>query len=183
MSRRTLARAAAPALGLAVAVAAVVPATAQNAPPRATLKAIDKSAFKPNRYMQIGLRWDRDVTAIRSGGTLTIVNRTEEGHSFSLVRKSQLPRNFAQMEACFSPNGACGKLGVAHGAIDPATGEEREPTIPLVNVGKEGFDQPGDSIALAPKSRTKVKITAARRTQLYFLCAPHPWMQGKLDVR
>jgi hypothetical protein len=183
MSRRTLAGAAAPALGLAVAVAAVVPATAGQAPSRATIKAIDRSDFKPNRYLQVGFRWDRDVTNIRSGGTLTIRNRTSEGHSFSLVKKSDLPRTLAGMEACFSPTGVCGRLGVAHGAIDPTTGEEGEPTIPLVNVGPEGFDRPGDSIALAPRSTTRVKITAKKGARLYFLCAPHPWMQGKLVVK
>ena len=184
MSRRTLARAGVPVLGLAVALAAVVPATAQNAPSKATLKAIDKSEFKANRYVQDGSRFDRDVTVIKAGGTLTLVNKTEAPHTFSLVKKSDLPRNLAGMEACFSPKGACGKLAVAHEAIDPATGEEREePGILLVNVGKEGFDQPGDSIFLAPKSKEKVKITAKKGAKLSFLCGIHSWMQGTLEVK
>lgn len=182
MSRRTLTRAAVPALGLALAVAAVVPATAGTASSKATLKAIDKSDFKPNRYIQVGMRWARDVTTIASGGTLTIVNKTEEPHTFSLVKKSQVPRNLAQMDACFRPSGVCGKLAMAHGAVDPATGEDRDPTVPLVNVGKEGFDQPGDSIVFGPHSKTKVMITAKKGTQLHFLCVPHPWMQARLDV-
>jgi plastocyanin len=182
MSRRTLARAAAPALGLAVAMAAVVPATAQNAPSKATLNVVGKAEFKANRYVKDGMRFGRDVTVVKSGGTLTIVNNTDQPHSFSLVKKSQLARNMAQMEGCFG-RGPCDELAVAHGAINPETGEEQDPTIPLVNVGKEGFDQPGDSVVFGPKSKTKVKITAKKGTQLYFLCAIHPWMQGKLDVK
>jgi hypothetical protein len=184
MSRRTLARAAVPALGLAVALAAVVPATAQNAPSKATLNVVGKPEFKVNRYVKDGMRFGRDITVVKSGGTLTIVNKTDQPHSFSLVKKSELPRNMAQMEGCFSPKGVCGKLAVAHGFIDPATGEEREePTMPLVNVGKEGFDQPGDSVVFGPKSKTKVKITAKKGAQLSFLCGFHSWMQGKLDVK
>jgi plastocyanin len=182
MSRRTLARAAAPALGLAVAVAAVVPATAAQAPSKATVKAVGKVEFKPNRYVKDGMRWNSDVTVIKSGGTLTIVNKTDQPHSFSLVKRSQLPRNMAQMEGCFGP-GPCDELAVAHGAVDPETGEERDPTIPLVNVGKEGFDRPGDSVVFGPNSKTTVKITAKKGTKLYYLCAIHPWMQGKLDVK
>jgi hypothetical protein len=184
MSRRTLARAAAPALGLAIALVAVVPATAQNAPSKATLNIVGKGEFKANRYVKDGMRFGRDVTAIKSGGTLTIVNKTEAPHSFSLVKKSDLPRNMAGMEACYGPKGVCNTLAVAHGFIDPATGEEREePTMPLVDVGKEGFGQPGDSVVLGPKSKTKVKITAKKGAQLSFLCGFHPWMLGKVDVK
>jgi plastocyanin len=182
MSRRTLARAAAPALGLAITMAAVVPATAQNAPSKATLNVVGMAEFKANRYVKDGMRFGRDITVVKSGGTLTIVNKTDQPHSFSLVKKSQLARNMAQMEGCFG-RGPCDELALTHGAVNPETGEEQDPTIPLVNVGKEGFDQPGDSVVFGPKSKTKVKITAEKGTQLYFLCAIHPWMQGKLDVK
>jgi plastocyanin len=182
MSRRTLARAAAPALGLAITMAAVVPATAQNAPSKATLNVVGMAEFKANRYVKDGMRFGRDITVVKSGGTLTIVNKTDQPHSFSLVKKSQLARNMAQMEGCFG-RGPCDELALTHGAVNPETGEEQDPTIPLVNVGKEGFDQPGDSVVFGPKSKTKVKITAKKGSQLYFLCAIHPWMQGKLDVK
>ena len=163
-------------------MAAVVPATAQNAPSKATLNVVGKSEFKANRYVKDGMRFGTDITAIKSGGTLTIVNKTDQPHSLSLVKKSQLAKNMAQMEACFG-RGPCDELAVAHGAIDPETGEQQDPTVPLVNVGKAGFDQPGDSVVFAPKSKTKVKITAKKGAQLNFLCAIHPWMQGKLAVK
>jgi plastocyanin len=182
MSRRTFARAAVPALGLAVAVAAVAPAVAAPAPSKATLKAVGKVEFKPNRYVKEGMRFDKDVLTIKSGGTLTLVDKTGAPHSFSLVKKGQVPRTMEQLQECFGP-GPCDDLFVAHGAIDPETGEERDPTTPLVNVGKAGFDQPGDSVVIAPKQKTKVKITAKKGTTLYYICGVHPWMQGKIVVK
>jgi hypothetical protein len=71
-------------------------------------------------------------------------------------------------------------LAVAHGAINPDTGEEQEPTTPLVNVGKAGFNQPGDSVIIPPGGRVKVKVTGGR--DMSYLCAIHPWMLGKIDV-
>jgi hypothetical protein len=181
MSRRKLARVIVPALGLAVAVAAVAPAAALG-PATATLTTTGKTVFKPNRYIQDGVRFGRDVTAIRPGGRLTIVDRTAQPHTFSVVRRGQVPSNLREMEACFSPRGICGKLAVEHGAVNPETGEEQDPTVPLVNVGAAGFNAPGDSVILEPRKRRTFRITAKAGKDLYFLCAIHPWMQAKLDV-
>jgi hypothetical protein len=182
MSRRTLARVAVPALAVSVAAAAVVPALAAG-PSRATLEMIDRSSFKPNRYIKDGVRFGRDVTSIRPGGKLAIVDKTRQPHTFSVVKRTQLPQNLRQMGACFSPNGICSRLAVAHGAVDPNTGEEIDPpTTPLLNVGAKGFNAPGDSVILEPGKRTTLNITAKAGKDLYFLCAIHPWMQAKLDV-
>jgi hypothetical protein len=37
-------------------------------------------------------------------------------------------------------------------------------------------------VALAPHKTAKVVISAPAGTTLYFLCALHPWMQGKIVV-
>jgi plastocyanin len=182
MSRRTFARAAAPALGLAIAVAAVAPAVAAPAPSKATLKTVGGSVFKPNRLVGETMRFNKDVITIKSGGTLSLVDRTGAPHSFSLVKKGQLPRNMKQVEECLGA-GPCDEFAAAHGAIDPETGELREPTKPLVDVGKAGFDRPGDSVVIGPKQKTTVKITAKKGTTLYYFCAVHPWMQGKIVVK
>ena len=62
-----------------------------------------------------------------------------------------------------------------------------------MNAGKAGFNQPGDSIVLPPAggaaaakaqaSKSQLKITAPKGKTLYFICAIHPWMQGKVEVR
>jgi hypothetical protein len=100
-----------------------------------------------------------------------------------VVRRSQLPRNARQVENCFSQNGVCSQIAVDHGAINPDTGEEQEPTTPLVDKGAEGFNQPGDSVIIPGRRKRTVRITARRGNDLYFLCALHAWMQGRLDVR
>jgi plastocyanin len=182
MTRRTFARAAAPALGLLVAVAAVAPAVAGAAPSKATLKMVGGMVFEPNRLVGDDMRFNKDVITIKSGGTLSLVDKTGAPHSFSLVKKGQVPRTMKQVDGCFGA-GPCDEVAAAHDAIDPETGELREPTKPLVDVGKAGFDRPGDSVVIAPKQKGKVKITAKKGTTLYFICAVHPWMQGKIVVK
>ena len=121
--------------------------------------------------------------AVISGSDLKIKNKTNPRqvgpHTFSLVKRSQLPRTMKQMENCFG-RGPCDDLALAHGAVNPDTGEEQEPTTPLVNVGAAGFNRPGDSVLIPPGGRTKVKITGS--SDKYYLCAIHPWMLGKVDV-
>jgi plastocyanin len=182
MSPRKLA-ARLPAVAAVAATAIAVPtlAEADSAAPKkkAGLDVKGGVVFKPNRMVGDTMRFGRDVTVIRSGGTLTIRNRTEAPHTFSLVRRSQVPRNARQMDACFE-GGVCAELMQAHEASEE---DEGPPKKPLVNVGAEGFDRPGDSIFFAPKGRTTVKITAGKGSTLSFICVPHPWMQGTLKVR
>jgi len=169
-----------PGLAIAVAVVAVAPAAALG-PATATLPVKGGVEIKPNRFLKETSHFGLDRVSIRPGGTLTIVNKTDEAHTFSLVKPSQVPRNARELGQCFE-GGVCAKLEVAHGAVDPNTGEERDPTIPLVNVGKDGFNQPGDSVVFGPKKKAKVKVTAKKGQTLSFICAIHPWMSGKLDV-
>lgn len=167
------------AAALAVAVAA---AAATSAPRSAKLLAIGGTSFKVNKYVQDGVRWAPGTLTIRSGGTLTIVNKTSEPHTFSIVKKSQLPRTKSQMENCK----ICLTIAQAHG-VDPNSNQQGPPPKPLVDVGKVGFDEPGDSDArIAPKGSgpsVQDKITAKAGTTLYYLCLIHPWMQGKIVVK
>ena len=52
-----------------------------------------------------------------------------------------MPRKIRQIDGCFE--GLCGELAVAHGAINPDTGEEQDPTTPLVNAGRMASTSPG----------------------------------------
>jgi len=179
MTRRKLKRLALPALVVMIAAVVAVPALAQTAPRATTLKAVGKPSFKAKRYVNDGMHFNRDAVTIRKGGTLTLVDETKAPHTLSLVKRSQLPRTMSQMESCFGKR-PCDDLAVAHGAVNPDTGEEQEPTTPLVNVGAAGFNRPGDSTLIPPGGRTKVKITGS--SDKYDLCAIHPWMLGKVNV-
>ena len=169
-------------LAAAAAVSLVAIATAQGAAPKAPTKKkmsiVGHFEFKAGQSAFDNQRFTPRKFDIASGGHVTLRNRakTEDPHSISLVEKSQLPDSFD----C----AVCGQIFAAHG-VNEETGEIANP---VVNVGAEGFDEPGDSMVIAPKRKkdvTKVSfdVTAAKGTTLYFLCAVHPWMQGRIRVR
>ena len=178
MSRRKLTRLAVPALAALAAAVLVVPAVAQDRPGKATQTTVGGVKFKPNRSIADTMHFKKNTVSIRKGGTLTLVDKTKQPHSFSLVKKSQVPRKAAAVDACFE-KGPCGKLAVEHGAINPDTGEEQDPTTPLVNAGKAGFNQAGDSVLIPPGGKVKIKVTSAQ--PLYYICAIHPWMLGAIN--
>jgi plastocyanin len=180
MSQRKHLRVGIAAIAAVVAAALAVPALAAAPPAKVTQKIISSTKFVPNRYIQEGLRFKLDRINIRKGGTVTLVDTSKEDHTFSLVKKTQVPTTLRQLDACFS-KGPCGKLAVKHGAVNPVTGEEQEPTTPLVNAGKDGYNQPGDSVIVPGGKRVKVKVTSAQ--PLYYICIIHPWMSGAINAK
>jgi hypothetical protein len=180
MSRQKFARPAIGAVAILVAAALAVPALA--AAPRAVqVKAIGKVSMVPNRSITDGMHFNRDVVTIQTGGKVTLIDRTKAPHSWSVVRRGQVPSTLRGVDACFG-KGPCDDLAVAHGAVNPDTGEEQEPTTPLVNVGKAGFNTPGDSVLMPPGGKTSVRVTAGAGSTLHMICAIHPWMQNKVKV-
>ena len=182
MQKKTLTRMLVLALAAALTAALVAPALAdpvQDSQARVTLRIIGGLKFKANRFVSDTQRFAEDVVDINSGGRLTVRDRTRQPHTLSLVKRSQQPRNGRQMEACFG-RGPCDEIAVDHGAINPETGEEQEPTTPLVNKGPEGFNRPGDSVIIPPRGKATVRVTGNK--DRFYICAIHPWMQGRLDV-
>jgi plastocyanin len=180
MSRHKFARPAIGAVAILVAAALAVPALAA-APRNVTVKSIGTVKMVPNRSITDSMRFNRDVYTIQTGGKVALVDKTKAPHTWSVVKRGQVPANLRQMDACYG-KGPCDDLAVAHGAINPDTGEEQEPTTPLVNVDKAGFNTPGDSVLIPPGGKTSVKITAGAGSTLNMICAIHPWMQNKVKV-
>jgi len=172
-------------VALVAAIVAAVPAAlaAKRAPARATVTAVHRPDLKPNRELgQIDeLRWLPARTRIKSGGRLTLRNLTRgqapgipnELHNFSIVTSRQVPRTQLQSLDCR----ICREINDRHD-FDDATGR---PRIAVVNRGRKGIDRAGDSVAFSGTRRAKV--TARPGRTLPFICAVHPWMQGKLEVR
>jgi plastocyanin len=179
MSERKHARAGIAAVVAIVAAAIAVPAFAAAPPARVTQKIVGGSKFVPNRSISETMHFKKDRIIIQKGGTITLVDTTKEDHTFSLVKKKQVPRTGAQVENCFG-KGPCDEIAVAHGAVNPQTGEPQEPTTLRVNVGKAGFNQPGDSVVVPAGKRVKVKVTSGQA--LYYICAIHPWMLGAINA-
>jgi hypothetical protein len=175
---------------VAVSVGAGATAAAQaagSAPSRATIKAVTTAPkVKINRYIQDGLRWNKDVYTVKSGGTLHIVNdAADEGpHTFTVVRKRDEPKNGRQIVRC----SICMTLGQAHGAdpnsqappkfqyLENGVGQTTPPNVDRPgDSGITGSGQKGESIDLT--------VTAKRGTVLRFMCLIHPWMQAKVVVK
>jgi plastocyanin len=180
MSRHKFARPALGALAILVAAALAVPAMAA-APKVAQVNTVGGAKFVPNRSITDAMHFKQDLVVIKTGGKVTLSDRTKAPHSWSVVKKGQVPRNLRQVDGCFG-KGPCDELAIAHGAVNPDTGQEQDPTTPLVNVGKDGFNAPGDSVLIPPGGKTSVKISAPAGSTLNMICAIHPWMQNKVKV-
>jgi plastocyanin len=180
MTRRKLSRLTVATVSVLVAAAVAVPALAA-APRNAQLKTVGGAKMVPNRSITDSMHFKDDVTTIQTGGKLTLIDKTKAPHTFSVVKGGQVPKNLRQVDACFG-KGPCDELAIAHGAVNPDTGEDQDPTTPLVNVGKDGFNAPGDSVLIPPGGKTSIQITAAPGSTLNMICAIHPWMQNKLKV-
>ncbi|HEU4976145.1 MAG TPA: hypothetical protein VFT50_13705 [Baekduia sp.] len=176
------------ALGTTLALTAGLTgaSVASAAPSKVTIKERQKMKMKPNRYIQDGLRWDKDVYTVKSGGTLHVVdNVVSEGpHTVSIMRPQDLPRTAAQMMSCK----ACNSLIAAHGA-DPNS--DAPPKFPFLENGTgqdtpPNMDRPGDSALVGEGKKNEsidLKVTAKKGTTLHFMCLIHPWMQAQIKVK
>lgn len=154
---------------------------AGKGPAKAKIVIKGGESFKPNAYIKDTMHFLAGTVAVRSGATVTLTNATADEHTLSIVKAGQLPRTVNQIENC----SVCGEIAKSHG-VNPTAPPSGPPPIPLVNVGAAGFDKPGDSIVIGPKghgSQVTFKVTAPAGTTLSFMCAIHPWMQGRFLVK
>src|SRR4051794_1771935 len=99
-----------------LAVAATGSTAAFAASNTTTVKAVQTLSVKVNRYVKDGLRWNRDVYSVQSGGTLKIVQKApgDGPHTWTVVKKKDAPKTARAILNCK----LCEQLGKAHGA-DP----------------------------------------------------------------
>jgi plastocyanin len=173
-------------LCLAVGMSGVAVAANTAAVPKTlTIKQSTSFKFVPNRFIQDGLRWNKDSYTVKSGGTITVVNNVaDEGpHTFTVLKKKDIPKTAGTLFNCK----ACNAMAQAHGA-DPNS--DAPPKFPFVENGvgqatPPNVDRPGDSgVTGTGKKGEKVsfKVTAKKGTTLNFICLFHPWMQAKVVV-
>jgi uncharacterized cupredoxin-like copper-binding protein len=178
-------------LWAAAVVAAAVAATGAMAAhathsSTTTIKAVTTAPkVVVNRYIQDGLRWNKDVYKVQSGGKVRIVNMaaSEGPHTFTVIVKKDAPRTGAQIVNCR----ICNQLGKAHGA-NPASNAPPKYQYLENGVGQNtppSVDKPGDSGVTGQGKKGEsinLTVTAPAGTKLYFICLIHPWMQAELDV-
>jgi plastocyanin len=155
-------------------------------PSSTTVKETQTLKLVPNRYIQDGLRFNKDVYKVKSGGTVNFLfTVTSEGpHTLTIVNKKDQPKT---AKAAFNCK-ICNKLGQAHGA-DPNSDAPPKFQFLENGVGENGtvpnLDRPGDSgVFMTNKKGEKIsfKVTAKKGKDLYFMCLIHPWMQGEIEV-
>lgn len=125
---------------------------------------------------------------VTQGDNLKIVNTTDPKkigpHTFSLVKKSVMPKTSPARKACFTPKHICLSIAMWH-KFNPKT---EQIGLNPVKVGPKGWSTAGDNAKKGDSWFTEKKgdsfeqqVTAAPG-DLYFICAVHSWMQGKVKV-
>ncbi len=125
---------------------------------------------------------------VTQGDTLKIVNSTDPKkvgpHTFSLVKKGTLPKTGPARKACFSPKHICLSIAEWH-KVNLKTGKVG---VDPVKAGPAGWStagdnaKKGDSWFTEKKGETFEQQVTAAPGDLYYICAVHAWMQGKVKV-
>jgi plastocyanin len=173
MTRRsTAALVAAAALGVSALGVGAASAASKN-----HIDVVGGTSIEPGESVTDNQHFTPQDLEVKSGATVKLSNKakTEDPHTISLVKKSQLPKSAKQAFNC----AACNAILGSH-EVNEQTGEVGKP---VVDGGQAGFDQAGDSMVIQPKGKISFKVTAKKGTTLYYLCAIHPWMQGKIKVK
>jgi plastocyanin len=186
MNRRvTIAVAATAAMGLAAGGVA----TAGAAQKKNEIVIKGGTVFKAGKFVKDAVHFAPPSIDVKSGATVTVKNRGEDPapHTITFVEKRFMPKSF---DVAVND-----KLLEVH-QVDP-TNEEAPPGVLVVDNGvavpeggtlnvDTGFtpDTAGDSAFIAPDQKTfSFKVTARKGSKLFYFCAVHPWMQGKINVK
>jgi hypothetical protein len=127
---------------------------------------------------------------VTQGEELEIVNTTNPRqvgpHTFSLVQPGLIPKTKPQRQNCFTPKHICMSIAKWH-KFNPKT--EKVGVNPT-SAGAAGWStmgtnkKKGDSWFTGETKGTSITavVNAKAGTTLYFMCAVHPWMHGKVKV-
>ena len=185
MSRRfTVAVAATAAIGLA---AGGVASAAQK---KNEIRIVGGTVFKAGKFVKDDVRFAPRNISRQVGRDRDAQEPREDPapHTITFVEKRFMPKSFevaVERASC----------SAAH-QVDP-TNEEAPPGVLVVDNGAAvpqggtlnadtGFtpDKAGDSAFIAPDQKTfSFKVTAKKGSKLFYFCAIHPWMQGKITVK
>jgi hypothetical protein len=169
-------------IGITILVMAMAAAGSVQASNPNTVTAVNKFSADINQSFNVEFRFAPGTLRIERGATLTFRQGPPqppfafpEGvdpHTLSIVDRADLPRTLRELFFC----PACQPFLEAHDPFGPS------PTF-IVNRGRPGLNQPGDSLLItADHPVTRARVTAPAGTTLHYLCAVHSWMQGKLIV-
>jgi plastocyanin len=180
MNRRlTVALAATAALGLGAATTAG--AAAKN-----EIRIVGGVVVEPGKFVKDNQRFKPRDKTVKSGATVKLVNRarTRDPHTISFIKKRFLPEKFGS--AAMGPLGAAHQIPEGEGEPGVLIIDDGQPLAEgaTLEVDKMGDDKTaGDSAFIAPGQKSfSFKVTADEGSKLFYFCAIHPWMQGKITV-
>jgi plastocyanin len=176
-------------LVLAVVAAAVYASGALTATHASGVTIVAKDSgvsFKANKYIQDNMAFSPGTVTVKSGDSITFKfgdTKAMEPHTLTIMKQSELPTTGDEVENCK----ACERYATPHLKNPKAPPDQKNPIVHwILNKGKPGLDVPGDSVAIqqpGPHKSVTITVSAAAGTTLYFVCAVHPWMQGKIIVK
>jgi plastocyanin len=136
------------------------------------VKLVGEETFEANALIQSTFRFSPERLFPHTGDRVHWVDRdqADQPHTVTIVKPRQLPSSADEAFTC----GPCNKAIDAHFSGGP-------PKL-RVNFGEPGLDRAGDSLLILPDERISANVSAPAGTKLYYVCAIHPWMQGKLVV-
>ena len=166
--------------GFASLSASASPSRTDAKPDQSTIRI--KADFKKQKLFFSGPK------QVQEGAKLRILNTTDPKkvgpHTFTLVKKSHVPKTKKQVNDCGKLQTAVCKRAVKAHKVNLKTGQVNKPNV---DPGEKGWDtsygKKGDSTVLESKGESNTrKVSAKPGTKLYYICLVHPFMHGKIEV-
>ena len=165
-------------LGAAAAALSVTALQATTGGGNRIVRSVGSETFRPNARIASNLRFIPGDIQIRSGGTLKFQHHdsTQEPHTLSIVDRDELPGDIEGVFECGAPDTVCD-------AIFTTLGESDNPPRVIEGPGTDaGIDGRLDTLLVFPGESVSATVTADAGSTLYYLCAIHAWMQGRIVV-
>jgi plastocyanin len=163
----------------ALVVASLTAAGIAMANHTGVIRAEGTAYFEANALFGSTFRFEPDIIHVRRGDAVTLRDSDEASppHTLTIVRRSELPTNPAEATPSLAGCEICQRTVDRHFRTDPpdrVLEDDRDREF--------GLDGRGDSILIFDGESINRRVTAPRGSRLFFLCAIHPWMQGRIDV-
>ena len=179
MSRRTLFVLATAVVVTASTVGAGMALAGEDAGPRGpvggggAIQTRGTERIEPNELIYSTFHFSPEKAVVDSGQGLRFVHndQAQEPHTATIVERADLPTDFMETFGCRVCNQAL-RAHFGGGALTRKVDVD----------GDGGLSAPGDSLFFGPGESISRQVTAPSGTKLFYLCAIHPWRQGKIVV-
>ena len=179
MSRRTLFVLAAAVIVTASTVGAGMALAREDPAPRGpvggggAIQTRGTARIEPNELIYSTFHFPPEKAVVDSGQQLRFTHNDQapEPHTATIVKQGDLPTDFLETFTCQVCNQAL-RAHFGGGALTRKVDAD----------GDGGLSAPGDSVFFDPGQDVSRQVTARPDTKLFYLCAIHPWMQGKIVV-